>query len=310
MKKIIFALIVLLAIGGGYYLFFIKDTATVSQQDDGTLLGGAQPLSDPEPVVEIPVGDPAPVQSKTTIIGYSVNGYPITAYHYGTGDTELLFIGGMHGGYEWNTILLSYQLMDYLDANPDVIPENIKVTVVPVLNPDGLKEVVGTTERFSQSDVPTDAAATVPGRFNGDNVDINRNFDCDWQSTGIWQDKTVDAGTAILSEPEAKAVADYIVNTDPVAVVAYFSSAGGVYASNCHNGVLSGTETILNTYANASGYPAFDEFDFYVTTGDITNWLAKQGTPAISVLLTNHTDTEWSKNKAGVDALINLYAQQ
>lgn len=36
----------------------------------------------------------------------------------------------------------------------------------------------------------------------------------------------------------------------------------------------------------------------------MTNWLAKVGIPTISVLLTNHTDTEWSKNIAGVKALL------
>jgi len=29
--------------------------------------------------------------------------------------------------------------------------------------------------------------------------------------------------------------------------------------------------------------------------------------PAISVLLTNHTDAEWTKNKAGVDAVLQYF---
>ena len=52
-----------------------------------------------------------------------------------------------------------------------------------------------------------------------------------------------------------------------------------------------------------------EDFNFYETTGDMTNWLAKKGIPAISVLLTNHKDTEWSKNKAGIDALLKYYAK-
>jgi beta-lactamase superfamily II metal-dependent hydrolase len=39
------------------------------------------------------------------------------------------------------------------------------------------------------------------------------------------------------------------------------------------------------------------------------NWLAKNGVPAISVLLTTHDDTEWEKNRAGVEALLKYYAQ-
>jgi hypothetical protein len=39
------------------------------------------------------------------------------------------------------------------------------------------------------------------------------------------------------------------------------------------------------------------------------NWLAKINIPATSVLLTNHTDTEWVKNQAGVLALLKLYSK-
>ena len=96
---------------------------------------------------------------------------------------------------------------------------------------------------------------------------------------------------------------------NPTAVVVWYSSAGGVFASSCHNGVSTETNAIMKVFAKASGYPAFSSFDFYATTGDMVNWLAKNNIPAISVLLTNHTDTEWSKNKAGVDALLKYYTK-
>jgi hypothetical protein len=35
--------------------------------------------------------------------------------------------------------------MDYLEANPTEIPLNLKVTVIPLLNPDGFYIVTGTT---------------------------------------------------------------------------------------------------------------------------------------------------------------------
>jgi hypothetical protein len=91
--------------------------------------------------------------------------------------------------------------------------------------------------------------------------------------------------------------------------VVYYSAVGGVFSSNCYNGVLPETATLTNLYAQASGYKAYAEFDFYTITGDMVNWLAKERIPAISVLLTNHTDTEWSKNKAGIEALLNYYGE-
>ena len=245
----------------------------------------------------------------TTIIGSSSGEHDIAAYHYGTGDTEVLFVGGIHGGYSWNTTLVAYELMNYLEKNPTAIPEGVKVTVIPVLNPDGLTKIVGTTEAFSKADVPQGVGATIPGRFNDNDVDLNRNFDCDWKATGTWQNRTVSGGSKAFSEPESQAFRDYVTDAEPSAVVVWYSAAGGVYSSNCHNGVLPETKTLTNIYAQASEYPAHESFDYYEITGDAVNWLAKIGVPAISVLLTTHEDTEWEKNKAGIEAVLKHYAQ-
>jgi hypothetical protein len=199
--------------------------------------------------------------------------------------------------------------MDYLKANPGVIPANVKATVIPVLNPDGLFKVVGTTDKFEASVVPTSQATVISGRFNANNVDLNRNFDCDWQASAKWQNKTVSGGTSAFSEPESQAVKNYIEANNPAAVIVWYSAAGGVFSSNCHNGVLSETKDLTNIYAKASGYPAYESFNFYEITGDMVNWLAKNQIPAISVLLTNHQDTEWNKNKLGIDAVLKHYAQ-
>jgi len=244
-----------------------------------------------------------------SVIGKSVEGRDIIAYHYGAGVTEVLFVGGIHGGYEWNTVLLAYQLMDSLKANPNTVPTNVKVTVVPVLNPDGLNRVVGTSTRFALSDISNSENVITSGRFNGNNVDLNRNFDCDWQAIGEWQSKTVSGGSAAFSEPESQAIKNYIETSKPKAVVVFYSAAGGIFSSSCHNGVLPETNNLTNAYAKASGYPAFETFDFYATTGDMTNWLAKISIPSISVLLTNHTNVEWTKNFAGIQAVLKYYSK-
>ena len=247
------------------------------------------------------------VDTTKTVIGKSVEGRDIMAYHYGNGPTEVLFVGGIHGGYGWNTALVAFQLSDYLKANPTAVPEGVKVTVIPVLNPDGLNKIVGTTTgNFTKADAKAD---TVPGRFNANEVDLNRNFDCDWKSTGVWQNKPVDGGDMAFSEPESQAIKGYVDTNGPSAVVVWYSAAGGVFASNCHGGVLAETDEITEVFAKASGYPAHNSFDFYATTGDMTNWLAKNMTPAISVLLTNHTDTEWAKNLAGIKAILSHYSE-
>jgi hypothetical protein len=90
----------------------------------------------------------------------------------------------------------------------------------------------------------------------------------------------------------------------------WYSSAGGVYASNCHDGVLPETTALADLYGKAAGYSVHKEYNFYEITGDMVNWLASKDIPAISVLLTTHTSTEWTKNRAGIDAVINFYANR
>lgn len=308
MKKIIIALIVVALLGfGAYFLFGLSsNNSNITPNPAVTETAGTNQTPNngqTNPTQTVPQ-NPA-----ETVIGKSVEGRDITAYNYGTGDTEVLFVGGIHGGYEWNTALVAYEAMDYLKANPSVIPANVKVTVIPVLNPDGLNKVVGTAGRFTAADVPSSQSVQVSGRFNANNVDLNRNFDCDWQTKATWQNKTVSGGGIAFSEPESAAIRDYILAHKPAAVLVWYSAVGGVFASNCHTGVLPETNTLTNVFAKASGYKAYQEFNFYEITGDMVNWLAKNKIPGISVLLTTHEDTEWSKNKAGIDAFLAHFAK-
>jgi hypothetical protein len=301
MKNTLIIVLVIIIIGLGAWALLQSRTDTEQTQ---------QPPSNTSQMQDDQNNDQqADQRGDTTIIGASAEGRDITAYHYGNGDTELLFVGGIHGGYEWNTVLVARELMEYLKDAPNTIPDNVTVTVVPTLNPDGLYKTVGTTGEFTQADVPSSSETKIAGRFNANGVDLNRNFDCDWQSEGVWQNTTVDAGSEVFSEPESQAIRTYIQSNHPAAVVVWYSAAGGVFASNCHNGILPETATLTELYANASGYPSYQSFDFYTITGDMVNWLAKEGIPGISVLLTNHEDIEWNNNKAGIQALLNYYAQ-
>lgn len=295
MKNIIITILAIIVIGFGVY-FFIKNPSN-----------NAGPTPNQAATSTIQQGDTQNKESE--VIGKSVEGRDIVAYHFGLGTTtETLFVGGIHGGYEWNTALVAYKLVDYLKANLEVIPANLKITIIPVLNPDGLAKIVAsTTASFSPPEISPDSPLLASARFNGHNVDLNRNFDCDWQTSAKWQNKTVSGGTAVFSEPESQAIKNYVEANKPTAVIVWYSAAGGVYASNCHNGVSSETNVITKKFASASGYPAYESFDFYATTGDMTNWLAKINIPAISVLLSNHTDTEWTKNLAGVETLLKYY---
>jgi uncharacterized protein YxeA len=299
MKNIITVLLVIILIGFGIYFLRREQSPQIDRPVDTKVQNDES--SDKTNVEE--------QDKESAVIGKSIEGRDIIAYNFGNGDKKLLFVGGIHGGYSWNTVLVAYELIDYLKANPSIVPNNIKVTVIPVLNPDGLNKVTGTNGRFSKADVSSSQAVRVSGRFNAHTVDLSRNFDCNWKSVGVWQNKNVSGGSKVFSEPESLAIKSYIETDKPNAVVVWYSAAGGVYASSCDKGVSSQTSTITNLYAKASGYPAYESFDFYETTGDMVSWLAKNNIPAISVLLSTHEDVEWDKNRKGIESLFQHYSK-
>lgn len=306
MKIAIIAVIAVLILTVAGYFLFMKGSFDIFERPQTT----EQIQEQIATTTSEQIAQPEEVKDDTkTVIGRSVENHDITAYHFGTGDKELLFIGGIHGGYSWNTVLVAYELMDYLEKNPSEIPENVKVTVIPVMNPDGLQKVTGTTTRFALSDVPKVSSERIPGRYNGNDVDLNRNFDCEWKAEGVWQNTKVSGGSTVFSEPESIAVRDYVETHTPAGVVVWYSAAGGVFSSSCKNGVSDETLALTTAYAQAAGYKPYKEFNFYEITGDMVNWFAKKDIPAISVLLTNHEDVEWEKNLKGIKALFAHYAE-
>lgn len=255
-----------------------------------------------------------PIGSETAkvereVIGKSVEGREIEAYTYGKGETHLMFVGGIHGGYEWNSVVLAYQFMDYLQENPHVIPENVTVTVIPSANPDGVYRVIGKEGRFTIADVPTDQQAAGTGRFNARGVDLNRNFDCKWKPESTWRENVVSAGPAPFSEPEAQAIRDFVLERDPDAVVFWHSQANAVYPAECGGGILLETRDIMQAYARAANYQALDSFDAYEVSGSADGWLALLGIPALTVELQTHETVEWEQNLSGINALFEYYAQ-
>jgi predicted deacylase len=254
-----------------------------------------------------PVIIPVPETSKAvySVIGNSVEGRKIEAYTYGSGPTHLAFVGGIHGGYEWNSVLLAYTFLDYLNATSTVIPGNLTVTVIPSANPDGVYKVSGKEGRFTLFDIGgISKEASAPGRFNAHGIDLNRNFDCNWKPESTWQNKTVSAGTSAFSEPETKAIRDFMLKDKPMAVVFWHSQSNAVYASQCNGGILPETLNIMDIYSQAAGYPAVKVFDSYAVSGAADDWLASVNIPAITVELKTHEAIEWDKNLAGIQALL------
>jgi hypothetical protein len=268
-----------------------------------------------------------PVIRETAVerIGRSVQGRPITVERLGEGPEDILVVGGIHGGYEHNSIVLARRLLTYYRSGEGSLPERFTLHVIDNMNPDGLHRVTGgmPIEEFDFR-----AADTVPGRFNANWVDLNRNWDGDWQPTSYWGRRKVDAGSAPFSEPETRAVRDYFRRIDPVVSVFFQSAAAGLWYSGAEGG-WPPARRLARAYARASGYrlpgplsehtdgndrsddgDARDDGDRagaivdYEITGSADDYFYEIEHPNLTVELTNHYDIDWDRNRAGFEALI------
>lgn len=270
----------------------------------------------PEPVEPELPAEPALVETEVveevpymqqTLIGASVEGRAIESYTFGTGEKDVLFVGGIHGGYEWNSILLAYQFIDWFSTKEITVPDDMTIHIIPDLNPDGTAKVVSKEGRFLKSDIIAGVDQST-GRFNANGVDLNRNFGCKWQPESSWRGNTVSAGSSAFSEPEAAALRNYVTLHNPLSVTFWHSQANNVYASECENGVLPETLAIMQLYSDASGYGAVPVFDAYPVTGDAEGWLASIGIPAITVELSSHETLDLAQNRAAVEAMLEYYS--
>lgn len=128
---------------------------------------------------------------ETMEIGRSVKGRPIAAVRIGRGSKRVLFVAATHGDEYGGEV--ADQFVEYLMNNPDAIPQNTEVYIIPRLNPDGWEAVK---------------------RGNAHNVDINRNFPADWSPKVDSKDDSGLAGNTPgprpASEPETRALMRFL----------------------------------------------------------------------------------------------------
>ena len=254
--------------------------ATVTLQPTLTLTPPSPTATDTPAPTSSP--SPPPHFTQTFIIGYSVEGRPLTVYRFGTGAEARLIVAGIHGGSEWNTIALAEELIAYIRAHPEIIPSHISLYILPNLNPDGEAR-----------------AHDFDGRTNAHNVDLNRNWpyrwQADWDRTHCWNKRYTTAGDAPASEPETQALIRFIHQIHPTALISYHSAALGVFPGGAPP--FPPSVRLAQALAEAGGYsyPPIDVGCNY--TGNLTDWASSvEGIPAADIELTNHTLTDFEQN--------------
>ncbi len=224
---------------------------------------------------------PVPFSEGPITIGYSEGRRPIEIYRFGTGEKERLIVAGIHGGNEYNTTLLAYELIEYIDENPDVIPDVITLYILPSLNPDGAARGRG-----------------IDARLNESGVDLNRNWPFNWQEEwpeyGCWYELPASAGPYPASEPETVSLMTFILFHDIEALISYHSAALGIFAGGVPD--FPPSLSLAEAVAAVSDYPYPPIDTGCAYTGNLSDWAASQGIAAVDIELTDHAHTDFWQN--------------
>jgi protein MpaA len=146
----------------------------------------------------------------TVVVGHSVKGRAIVAYERGDRSMPAtLVVGVIHG-----TEPAGLAVIRRLRTMP--LPRGVHLWLVPTVNPDGL------------------AAGT---RQNAHGVDLNRNWPVDWKRNGVPWDGYY-SGPRPMSEPENRAMRDFILRVKPELTIWYHQPLYEVYGSDPHVAVL------------------------------------------------------------------------
>jgi predicted deacylase len=234
---------------------------------------------------------PAWAEPRETTIGTSQSGLPLVLYELGNGRQRVLVVGGQHGGPEANTVELAGDLLDYFVANPEAVPADVELDVLPIANPDGL---AAGRRQFASG------------------VDPNRNWGGgDWQpdafdSNAVFRDGL--GGPEPFSEPETRALADWVLSNKPAFIVNYHSAGGFMFGAR--DGLAGDFSRV---YAEASGYswpaPGGRSPLPYSASGSMNAWLRQVGIPSILVELSTPRSTEIERNLAGLAAVLQQLAE-
>jgi predicted deacylase len=216
------------------------------------------------------------------VIGTTVGRRPIEVYRFGTGPVHRMIVAGIHGGYEWNTTYLARELIAYIEENPEVIPKTVTLFILPTLNPDGFAREFG-----------------IEGRVNGNGVDLNRNFPInwvdDWNRSLCWNYAPTSAGASPGSEPETRALIEFITSqTRVTALISYHSAALGIFPGGEPPHEPSEALAVAIESVSTYPYPPIDIGCVY--TGTLPDWAASEGIASVDLELHTHALTDFEEN--------------
>lgn len=180
----------------------------------------------------------------TFSIGQSVMGKDIPCLKFGTGEKKL-FIGGAYHGLEYLTSaflmkFLSGFTVAFMTKNPffgynvKKLYKKVTVYILPMVNPDGVDiaihglDITNPYHRDLISLVGIHSFNNV-WQANVRGVDLNHNYDAKWSMVIDHPSPSKHGGEYPESEPETKAVTEFITDNDIDMVLAFHSQGSEIY---------------------------------------------------------------------------------
>lgn len=239
---------------------------------------------------------PVPADFKKQSLATSTQNRDIPYYIVGSGKRKITLIAGTHGN-EVGTVKLAHFLLNWLTTTD--FP-NLTFYIVPCLNPDGYAQA---------QQKPDYLAGGRIGRFNGRNVDLNRNFPTkSFQSKSVWthgknytERTEVFCGEQGASEPEIKGLTELIKN-EKIEVYFSFHSAGrDVMGSTTELG-----QSMARLFSEVGIYrfTTLEDWEVLHQTGTAKEWCDENKIAYIEVEASTRWGSDWQNQKPAIQACL------
>ena len=232
--------------------------------------GGRRGAAEPRPTAADPArATPTPWRT----IGTSVESRPLELRTVGYGPRRALWIGGIHGDETEGSVATELLPEAFLAAG---LAPLVTLTIVKDVNPDG---------RAARQ------------RRNARGVDLNRNYPAKNYRPGD------DRGPAALSEPEAQALHDLVLELRPEIVLVAHSWGRKASGPRAFINFDGPADRIARRFAVASGYPVVPSTDIHGTPGSLGSFVGIDlGIPILTIEYARGDDPKqcWEATRAAI----------
>ncbi len=263
--------------------------------------------------------------TKLEVIGKSIEGKEIHALRVGNGKREVLIDGAMHAREHMTTNLLAEMIdtytlhykkkSNYSGYNVHSVLNQTSIWFVPMMNPDGVTLVQSGPKSLRFGKLATQInGSTNFNRWKANirGVDLNDNFASKWETIKGGNKKPAYMaykGFRVFSEPESRALRDFVKKHNFKTYISYHSSGQVMYWFNYQNSTrLKRDRGLATKLSNITGYRVMPPQNL-PGSGSSADWFIQETkNPGITLEISPAVgerpvplfrwDTIWKQNKS------------